>query len=1665
MKKLFTSGYILLILLWAGNASAQLLTEPFDYTVHATSGLSAQSSGAWNIINTGDSILLNSGSLTYPGLAASSGNSVTYGGSGTDYYRGFASQTTGTVYYSFLINISSLGTITTTGGYALGLIDATTSNFAARLWIRLSGASNFNVGINPGSATANTVWSPATLSPGTTYLVVAAYQFVGGTSNDQAKIWVNPASLGGSEPAADATGTNLGATDHALIQRVFLRQDNTSNTPGVMIVDELRVGTTWAEVTPASAGAPTISLASGANASEPATIGTFTINFSTPTTSSTSINFAYTGSATFSSDYTITYSAGSTTSTVSTGTLTVPAGTSAVTVSASPVNDASIEGTENITLTISSPTAGYALGTPAATINIEDDDVPTVSVAAGINAGEPTIQGTFTVTLSNTAPAGGVTVNYTLTGTATLNSDYTNPQGGTITIPAGSNSGTIVINTTDDLIYEGTETVVTTLNSASAGYAISGATATINLTDNEPIPAVVINEVYGGGGNSGAAYKNDFIELYNPTGSAVSLIGWSVQYNSGTGTGSWQVTNLSGSIPANGYYLIQQAAGTGGTTDLPLPDATGGIAMAAGSGKVALVSNTTPLTGQNPVSGAIVDKVAYGTVTGGGFEGAGPAPAPSNTSSIQRNPKGFDTNNNNTDFIVLSEPTPSNSVADLTPPAIVTVFPADNSTGVNTSFTASITFGENVQKGTAGSIFLKKVSDGSTVQTISILSADVTVSGTNVLFNINSLAFNTAYYFEVSSGAFKDIAGNLFTGLSGNAAWNFTTAATAPAGVIGTTYSFGTCSGNLPDGFTQYSVTGSIIWGCTTFGRDAANPPLGSAPNGVQINGFANGTNVPNIDWFISPAFDLTATTFPLLSFWSRIAFNGAPLQLKISTNYSGTGDPNLATWADLNGKFPGLGTDAWTLSENINLSAFKQSKVFVAFVYTSTNDEGARWTLDDIRIINSPTPPPPALTVNTTDIQYTYVANGATADKTFIFTGNDLTANVTVTATGPFMVSKDGIAFSSSLTYSVSEANNIPKTVSVRFSPTQFNQNYVGTVTVATSTLSSVINLKGTSIDPATTLEVVNWNIEWFGSTGFGPTNENLQEQNVKTILQNTGADIYGLVEVVDENRLKNIVNQMPGYSYVIGNFGSRVNPPDATGGPLSEAQKLAFVYKTSLLSNVTTRTLINNTNTSSTSYNNWASGRYPFLMTADVTLNCVTKRISFILIHAKANTSPTATSYARRQAAANELRDTLMAFFPNDNIIILGDFNDDLDQSITAGFTTTSYSSLTMDNTNFFSPTLALSLAGKKSTVSYNDVIDHVMLSNDLQPFYMPGSANILTDVAGLVSNYGNTTTDHYPVFTRYQFKNTVSPVITSCPVVAPLCAVANNTYTIPAFTATDDCNVIIYSYTITGATARSGNTNNASGIFNIGTSTITWTVTDGFNTVTCQTIVVVNPAPTVSIPDANVLSTGVLPNTVYPGFTPASSITLTATPAGGTAGYTFLWSNGTSSSTATVSPATNTTYTVTVTDSKGCTANASKTINAVNISSASTSGYVIICHQTTQETNTIEVEPGTVAAHLLHGDKLGTCTAANIETLLRIIASPNPSRNYFTITVEGGNVAQRVSVTVSDINGKVIEKRDNILTKSFRLGSNYIPGVYFITAVQGKQKASLVLVKPRF
>jgi len=194
---------------------------------------------------------------------------------------------------------------------------------------------------------------------------------------------------------------------------------------------------------------------------------------------------------------------------------------------------------------------------------------------------------------------------------------------------------------------------------------------------------IVISQVYGGGGNSGATYTHDFVELFNRGTTNVSLAGWSIQYASATGTGNFgatttQITPLSGSLAPGQYLLVQEATNAAVGSPLPTPDVTDSspIAMAAGAGKVAL-ANTTVSLGCNGGStlcdagqlAQIVDLVGYGTGASGAnfFEGSGPAPTISATLADFRNSGGCsDTDNNASDF-AANTPAPRNTASPLNP--------------------------------------------------------------------------------------------------------------------------------------------------------------------------------------------------------------------------------------------------------------------------------------------------------------------------------------------------------------------------------------------------------------------------------------------------------------------------------------------------------------------------------------------------------------------------------------------------------------------------------------------------------------------------------------------------------------------------------------------------------------------------------------------------------------------------------------------------------------------------------------------------------------------------------------------------------------------------------------------------------------------------------------
>ena len=297
---------------------------------------------------------------------------------------------------------------------------------------------------------------------------------------------------------------------------------------------------------------------------------------------------------------------------------------------------------------------------------------------------------------------------------------------------------------------------------------------------------------------------------------------------------------------------------------------------------------------------------------------------------------------------------------------------------------------------------------------------------------------------------------------------------------------------------------------------------------------------------------------------------------------------------------------------------------------------------------------------------------------------------------------------------------------------------------------LTIVVSLtsKAQTSQPQDTLEIVNWNLEFFGDTPSDLPEEMIK---TKTIMDSLDADIYALVEIVNTDSLNRLVQSLQGnYNYLVSPYGSFAASPSSIN--YAEAQKLVFVYRTSVVKNVTGRALLKN---SPLAYNYWSSGRYPYLITADVLGKDNQWRLfRFIIIHAKAYSD--FSSCSRRYEGALELKDTLDAFYPTDRLIILGDYNDDLDISICPGFSESNYSNFVKDSSDansYKALTLPLSLSGVASIAGYPSFLDHVIVSNEVVPYYVHGSAEMLKNkVSTWASSYTSDVSDHYPVLTKY-------------------------------------------------------------------------------------------------------------------------------------------------------------------------------------------------------------------------------------------------------------------------------------------------------------------------
>jgi endonuclease/exonuclease/phosphatase family metal-dependent hydrolase len=274
-----------------------------------------------------------------------------------------------------------------------------------------------------------------------------------------------------------------------------------------------------------------------------------------------------------------------------------------------------------------------------------------------------------------------------------------------------------------------------------------------------------------------------------------------------------------------------------------------------------------------------------------------------------------------------------------------------------------------------------------------------------------------------------------------------------------------------------------------------------------------------------------------------------------------------------------------------------------------------------------------------------------------------------------------------------------------------------------------------------ATTLDIASWNIEWFGASDFGPPDEALQLRNVRSVIAGTDFDVWGLVEIVDNAQWQRLLDQLPGYTGFLASDPSVIDGPAYYNDFEGTEQKVGILYKSALATVPDARVIL-------TEHDHDVAGRPPLQVTLRVTLNGSTEDIVVIVMHSKCCSDT--TSWQRRVNASDALKAYLDATFPAQKLWVIGDFNDDLDTSISSG-RASPYANFVADPARYTFPTQALTAARVASTVRYSDMIDHHLNTAASNARYLADSASV-GRVDQYIPGYGDTTSDHYPVLSRY-------------------------------------------------------------------------------------------------------------------------------------------------------------------------------------------------------------------------------------------------------------------------------------------------------------------------
>lgn len=268
------------------------------------------------------------------------------------------------------------------------------------------------------------------------------------------------------------------------------------------------------------------------------------------------------------------------------------------------------------------------------------------------------------------------------------------------------------------------------------------------------------------------------------------------------------------------------------------------------------------------------------------------------------------------------------------------------------------------------------------------------------------------------------------------------------------------------------------------------------------------------------------------------------------------------------------------------------------------------------------------------------------------------------------------------------------------------------------------------------TLFDIACWNIEWFGdaTSGNGPGNEALQFTNVKNVLLSTDIDVWALEEVSDPTAWANLTAALPAYDNTITTY--------------SWTQKTAMIWKKSMFDLISSGSVL-----TEQIYNYDFAGRPPLEVVLRTKNTSVTDTIYFYVVHLKAYGDQ--ASYTRRQNAAGFIKTFLEANRAGKKVIVLGDWNDDLNVSIYAN-SVSPFLSLLNDSARYFFPTKQLCDQSKSSYITGSKMLDEQMITTPFRQFYVNASCRIINELSTYITGYlSDNTSDHYPVLSFYNMK----------------------------------------------------------------------------------------------------------------------------------------------------------------------------------------------------------------------------------------------------------------------------------------------------------------------